>query len=259
MPSRLFSMKPNLISSPFSQLGCLLLAAGAWGGYNAARCGPHETTLDSSTPASSTDLYVDDHIRGGTMVRPQLGMTTAWDSRLSQYDKERLKQTERRVQATVQASMHASASLPDLVLSPQRSIEMAYDDPIRSPSVARQRMLVGELRAATAEVGQQERAVTAWESRRDKARSTPANPRSTRTNPRPAPNAASLTRDKTLAQAHSPTQPHSLVTIPSPRHTRGWRRSGCVSVSCRTTSSTRSCGCRAARSSRSSWWRWATR
>ena len=65
--------------------------------------------------------------------------------------------------------MHAAASLPDLSLSPRRSIEMAYDDPIRSPAVARQRMLVGELRAATAEVGQQERAVTAWEGRRDKA------------------------------------------------------------------------------------------
>ena len=103
------------------------------------------------------------------MVRPALGMTTAWDSRLSQFDKERLKQTERQVHATVSASMHAAASLPDLSLSPRRSIEMAYDDPIRSPAVARQRMLVGELRAATAEVGQQERAVTAWEGRRDKA------------------------------------------------------------------------------------------
>ena len=72
-------------------------------------------------------------------MRPPIGSTTPFDTRLSQYDKERLMRTERRVAASVAASMAASSSLPVLPLSQKNAMGLAYDDPITSPGMARQR------------------------------------------------------------------------------------------------------------------------
>ena len=74
--------------------------------------------------------------------------TASFEARISQYDKDRLNRTERRIQSTVSASrMAASASLPELPLSKKAATMLAYNDPVRMPNQGKmQRVIESELR-----------------------------------------------------------------------------------------------------------------
>ena len=69
-------------------------------------------------------------------------LQTTFDSRVSQYEKERLERTERRARATVQESMSSSASLPALQLSKQSGVVMAYNDPMGMPGPSKMQRLI---------------------------------------------------------------------------------------------------------------------
>ena len=92
-----------------------------------------------------------------------------FDSRIIQYEKERLERTERRVRATVQASISSSVSVPELpTLSKKANIAIAYGDPVHMPGPSKmQRLIQSELQDLRQEISASERRGHAWQERED--------------------------------------------------------------------------------------------
>ena len=100
---------------------------------------------------------------------PPTRLQTTFDSRVSQYEKERLERIERRSRATVQASIASSASLPALQLSKQAGVVMAYNDPMGMPGPSKmQRLIQSDLQELRQEIATSEARGQAWVEREEK-------------------------------------------------------------------------------------------